>query len=786
MSLITLKGIGKIYVSGNNVAVGIRGVNLSFDKGEFVAITGTSGSGKSTLLNVISGMDSYEEGEMYIEGEPTSHYVQQDWEEYRKKYISFIFQDYNIIDSFTVLQNVELALMHIENPKLRRQRAVELLRRVGLEKHLNHKGSKLSGGQKQRTVIARALAKDSPIILADEPTGNLDSQTSKEIIELLREVSKDKLVIIVTHNFEQVEAYATRHIRVFDGAIEADQVICSPAVIPESKPELSEADDEKKRYSERKSSKFKRNLRNGLSLGGVRFRATPKLSVFLCILMTLSALAMTFVTSLSGEALGLFDKNNIFTHKDGRLVIIRQDGAVISDDELNSLSSKVGADSYMHYDYLLDRNEYVRLPDNDFYSFAFSYGDFDGIDIGRAPQKENEVVLRVPVSMRRYYGSEDFSGDTIPNVFGIVDYTVVGIDYYYDNTKTPEMVFTAEGYKYAAALAYFSQSLQNFRLDVKVTAKNSSYSESTMIAGNSVHVSFDIGEKSYYINSQEYNNIVESFKLKTGKDGYDIKATMSGAFINYDYNYSNGYYPGVYYEVDVSYYPAYGSSDTVSSVFDNYAVLDGIPEELASQMKHEGYSAILSPDIINDFMTEHYYSKSYTQASLFFDSDLQANAKVAELREFGYTAVPSDAVAKSEGIEVIIKTMSLLFTAIGWILAVVFITLFISLCSTRAMLATKGDIAILRSMGISTPVIRISIYVQTLLALIPAYIVTAVAAVLIFTIPQTNAIFSFLHTWEYIVIAVALFAISLRLSKRYVKKMFGSSVKKTLKGDAEA
>jgi ABC-type lipoprotein export system ATPase subunit len=189
MAFLSLKDIGKIYVSDNNVTVGIRGINLSFEKGEFVAVTGKSGSGKSTLLNVISGMDTYEEGELFIEEQPTSHYLQPDWEEYRSKYISFIFQDYNIIESFTVLQNVELALMHIEDKKERRQRALELIDRVGMTSHIKHKGSKLSGGQKQRTVIARALAKDSPIILADEPTGNLDSKTSAEIIELLKEVS---------------------------------------------------------------------------------------------------------------------------------------------------------------------------------------------------------------------------------------------------------------------------------------------------------------------------------------------------------------------------------------------------------------------------------------------------------------------------------------------------------------------------------------------------------------------------------------------------------------------
>ena len=188
MSLLELKEIGKIYVSEGNVSVGIRGVNLAFEKNEFVAITGKSGSGKSTLLNVLSGMDSYEEGEMLVEGEPTSHFIEQDWEEYREKYISFIFQDYNIIDSFTVLENVELALCSIEDKRERRARALELIDRVGLSDHVKHKGSHLSGGQKQRTVIARALAKDSPIILADEPCGNLDSATTREIISLLCEV----------------------------------------------------------------------------------------------------------------------------------------------------------------------------------------------------------------------------------------------------------------------------------------------------------------------------------------------------------------------------------------------------------------------------------------------------------------------------------------------------------------------------------------------------------------------------------------------------------------------
>ena len=337
MALLTLKDIGKIYVSDGNVAVGIRGVNLSFDKGEFVAVTGKSGSGKSTLLNVVSGMDSYEEGEMLIEGQPTSHYLQSEWEEYRKKYISFIFQDYNIIESFTVLQNVELALMHIDDRKERRRRALELLDRVGLSSHLHHKGSKLSGGQKQRTVIARALAKDSPIILADEPTGNLDSATSKEIIELLREVSKDKLLIVVTHNFEQVEDYATRHVRVFDGAIESDHVLRERDTV-----DVHTLGAEKKEKNKKKKNG---NVKNGLVLGRTVFTSKPKLSVFLCLLLTVGALGVFFMTSLCGDAADIFKKNYMFEQIDGRVVLTRNDGAPISQDEIDTIVESSDADT---------------------------------------------------------------------------------------------------------------------------------------------------------------------------------------------------------------------------------------------------------------------------------------------------------------------------------------------------------------------------------------------------------------------------------------------------------
>lgn len=222
--MIQLKNVSKFYYSKGMIASGISKVSLNFDIGEFVVITGESGSGKTTLLNVISGLDSYEEGEMYIDGKETSHYVASDFEEYRKQYIGNIFQEFNLVNSYTVYQNIELILLiNGYSREQIKKRAPHIIERVGLASHAKAKVSKLSGGQKQRVAIARALAKDTDIIVADEPTGNLDSVSAEGIAQLLSEISRDKLVIVVTHNYQQFEPYATREIKMHDGKVAEDK-----------------------------------------------------------------------------------------------------------------------------------------------------------------------------------------------------------------------------------------------------------------------------------------------------------------------------------------------------------------------------------------------------------------------------------------------------------------------------------------------------------------------------------------------------------------------------------
>ncbi|MDE6047273.1 MAG: ABC transporter ATP-binding protein, partial [Anaeroplasmataceae bacterium] len=221
--MLELKNVSKYYSNNGMVALGLRNINLKFNVGEIVAITGDSGSGKSTLLNVITAVDTYEEGEIYFEGNETSYFNQDDMDEFRKNNVSFIFQNYNIIESYTVLQNVILPLvLRGKTYEEAKKEAMNIIEKVGLSKRIKNRGSKLSGGEKQRCVIARALASDSKILACDEPTGNLDSHTGDEIIKLIQEVAKDKLVLIVTHNYDQVKDIVTRKIKISDGEVVED------------------------------------------------------------------------------------------------------------------------------------------------------------------------------------------------------------------------------------------------------------------------------------------------------------------------------------------------------------------------------------------------------------------------------------------------------------------------------------------------------------------------------------------------------------------------------------
>ena len=216
--MLTLRQITKVYSGGEMKVNALRGIDLEFGESEFAAILGPSGCGKTTLLNIIGGLDQYTEGDLIIRGKSTKEFRESDWDTYRNHAVGFVFQSYNLIPHQTVLANVELALTlsGIARDE-RRRRALEALDKVGLADQVKKKPHELSGGQMQRVAFARALVNNPEILLADEPTGALDSETSIQVMEILREIARERLVIMVTHNPDLANEYADRIIRLLDG-----------------------------------------------------------------------------------------------------------------------------------------------------------------------------------------------------------------------------------------------------------------------------------------------------------------------------------------------------------------------------------------------------------------------------------------------------------------------------------------------------------------------------------------------------------------------------------------
>ena len=221
--MLQIKNISKQYKTGDLIQNALKNVSLNFRDNEFVSILGPSGSGKTTLLNIIGGLDRYDKGDLIINNVSTQKYKDRDWDSYRNHTIGFVFQSYNLIPHQTVLANVELALtISGVSKKERKKRALSALDQVGLKDQAHKKPTQMSGGQMQRVAIARALVNNPDILLADEPTGALDTHTSVQVMELLKEVAKDRLVIMVTHNPELAQAYSTRIVNLKDGEILGD------------------------------------------------------------------------------------------------------------------------------------------------------------------------------------------------------------------------------------------------------------------------------------------------------------------------------------------------------------------------------------------------------------------------------------------------------------------------------------------------------------------------------------------------------------------------------------
>ena len=430
--MLKLENVSKIYYTNGIVATGISKVNLELNIGEFVVITGESGSGKSTLLNVISGIDSYEEGEMYINGKETSHYTEKDFEEYRKKYIANIFQSFNLINSYTVYQNVELVLLlNGYKRKKIKKKVLDIIDKVGLTKFKNTKVSKLSGGQKQRVAIARAIVKDTPIIVADEPTGNLDTKSAYEIIELLKNVAKDKLVVIVTHNIEQVEKYATRIIKMHDGKMIQNTEIKN--INEDSK--ITQASGKNITIP----NQYRLGIRNTFNI----------FSKFILLFIVFTFMSVAFLSEYSAFKLVEHSTEessgysaNLRDISKERILINKQNREPFTEDDYNKIKQLSNIDYIVEDDISLDTEFILRNDTLNTYGYIKDINNFEGnIDIGRMPENDGEIILKANkddytiTQMLDETLNSEFSlqksyreGDTIRTV------KIVGIQYNENNT----------------------------------------------------------------------------------------------------------------------------------------------------------------------------------------------------------------------------------------------------------------------------------------------------------------------------------------------------------------
>jgi ABC-type antimicrobial peptide transport system, ATPase component len=439
--LIRIENISKYFSSGGKVTPALHKIDLSFRVGEFIAITGASGSGKTTLLNLISGSLIPDSGEIYYQEEKVSEFDSLKLMDYQKNHVGYIYQDNKLIPHYTVLENiVGPMLLQGESPEKALKQAEEILKKVGMENYAGFKAYKLSAGQRQRLGIARVLAKESKIIIADEPTANLDSETGNQIMEILRSMSKDHLVIMVNHKMEEVKKYATRMIRIHSGNVEEDTEICNSEAITNSMkedkitkkiPRLMEDEPDSETVMDTNPRKQK-NSHLTLSFLKWNMKSRPISGILLTIFMILTGLMTTIFFGMyfsnADDTLSKVYDNSAFKNiNDKRLIVRRADNSSFTVKDVNSIKKLKYVKDIEFYDcisdiyyYLFEGKDYEYnytngsfgnvLPlDNSHFMRSVSSLDQSNLYLGRMPENKNEVVISsndktlIGTSLRGYF-----------------------------------------------------------------------------------------------------------------------------------------------------------------------------------------------------------------------------------------------------------------------------------------------------------------------------------------------------------------------------------------------
>ena len=729
--MIKLKNVSKFYYSKGVIASGFNKINLEFNIGEFVAITGESGSGKSTLLNVISGLDTYEEGEMYIDGKETSHYTEKDFEDYRRKYIGNIFQNFNLVNSYTVYQNIELVLLlNGEKKKNIKPKVLELIKKVGLYKFRNTKVSKLSGGQKQRVGIARALAKDTPIIIADEPTGNLDKKSAEEIIKLLSQISKDKLVIIVTHNYEQVEKYVTRKIKMHDGKVLEDKKIkdANPA------PKNSKIDYKNITFL----NKLRLALRN-------TFNIIPKfILIFLIYLfMTVSVISeyaeeekKTYEASTQGN-------NYIFNNtSDKRIVIKKNDKSEFTSEDYDKISKLSNVDYIVKNDVLLDYN--VNLTDNENYYISTTINElknFRGkVDLGKMPENDNEVILEGDKD--DYYINESILNKDIY----AQNYDTGEID---ENKKIKIVGIKYVKSAYGNSVVYLSDSLLNDYL----YQINQSYSKLKVLFQN-----------------KYYDETTENFNIKTN-DNVPVNNVYISADLEYSCPKEKCINQSLNIEASNLYYTE-NLSLNVSKVYNK----NNMKKLLGLDFKENNGNIYINSEDYNKL-----FNKGNYQSSVFVKDVQDVRNTISSLEDAGFKTLYIKDTLVTGGYEQVTKIMGTV-TKIVLIITIFFISYFV----INIILKSRNEyFGVIRMLGATKKVSKELLIIELLtvsnLAFFSFMIFIYLNSIHIINLEFINTILTYLNFKDYAILYIVLIMMSYLISQKFSKKLFKKSAISTIK-----
>ncbi len=505
--MLDLKKISKIYETDSFKQKALDSVSISFRKNEFVSILGPSGSGKTTLLNIIGGLDKYTTGDLIINNVSTKKYKDKDWDTYRNHRVGFVFQSYNLISHQSILSNVELALtLSGVSSKERKRRAKKALKEVGLEKHINKRPNQLSGGQMQRVAIARALVNDPEIIMADEPTGALDSKTSTQIMDLLKEVAKDRLVIMVTHNKELAESYSTRIIELKDGVILGD-----------SNPYKNE---EKELEKAKKSKKKSMSMRTALSLSLNNLMTKKGRTILTAFAGSIGIIGISLILSLSNGIQNYIDNTEKETLSSYPLTIEKE--SVDMSEMIKQLSgqneSKEYKDDKVHSfniigDMFTSMSEQVKR--NDIKSFK-EYIESDKSDIKKYT---TSIQYGYNVTLNLYKNdTENITRVNPTTVFDSIGMGTDGISSAYSGYMSNYNVFSE-------MIDNDNLNKQQYELVDGTWPKN--YNELVLVVGENLEIPdytlYSLGILSQDELKEQFSNMTSGKKVKFKENSYDTK-----------------------------------------------------------------------------------------------------------------------------------------------------------------------------------------------------------------------------------------------------------------------